>query len=91
MGGYYKVSYGIDERGKKVDWRSGGSRKLVTLLSNQNSWYARHAARILQERCSEIFLQNSAVGDRSIETADRRPEQLRKPSSVGRVRVLRSD
>ncbi len=57
-GRIYKVSYGDAKR--KVDLTKATDEQLVACLKLQNSWHARHAQRILQERAVERPLSRDA-------------------------------
>lgn len=52
-GRIFKVSYG-ETKPVKVDLQKLSDEELVKLLASKNSWHARHAQRILQERLSSI-------------------------------------
>ncbi len=48
-GRIFKISYG-EKRAAPLDLKKLNDDELVKLLGSQNSWHARHAQRILQER-----------------------------------------
>ena len=48
-GRIFKISYG-EKRAASVDLQKLSDEELVKLLGSKNSWHARHAQRILQER-----------------------------------------
>jgi putative heme-binding domain-containing protein len=50
-GRIFKVSYGSPQM-KPVDLQKKTNQELIELLASENSWQARHAQRILQERFS---------------------------------------
>ena len=49
-GRIFKISYG-DTKFEKSDLPARSTLGLVELLASKNNWYARHAQRLLQERC----------------------------------------
>jgi hypothetical protein len=53
-GRIFKVSYG-ETKPVKVDLQKLSDEELVKLLASRNSWHARHAQRILQERAMNFF------------------------------------
>ena len=78
-GRIFKISYG-DKKVTRVDLAKLSDEELVKLLSSKNSWHARHAQRILQERSTELVaIIFSAASNRSVENS---PEFK---SAVGRL------
>ena len=59
-GRIFKVSYG--DKKVKVDLAKLSDNELIGLLSNKNSWQARHAQRILTERVASIAVADSRLG-----------------------------
>jgi putative membrane-bound dehydrogenase-like protein len=78
-GRIFKISYGA-AKPVKVDLQKLSDEELVTLIASKNSWHARHAQRILQERAAEITkVIFSAASDPSVENS---PEFK---AAVGRI------
>jgi putative membrane-bound dehydrogenase-like protein len=57
-GRIFKISYG-ETKPVKVDLAKLSDNELISLLSNKNSWQARHAQRILTERAAAL---SAAIG-----------------------------
>lgn len=62
-GRIYKVSYG--DKKVNVDLAKLSDNELIGLLSNKNSWQARHAQRILTERVAAISADHNLMRLRS--------------------------
>jgi putative membrane-bound dehydrogenase-like protein len=55
-GRIFKISYG-ETKFDKVDLQRLSDAELVRLLAHKNVWHARHARRILQERCETYIAE----------------------------------
>jgi putative membrane-bound dehydrogenase-like protein len=89
-GRIFKISYG-NKKTRAVDLQKLDDDELVKLLANRNSWHARHAQRILQERYADIVSRNSAAGT-DLEKVQRTLDSSSKSSSeLGRAGKLRAE